>query len=532
MRFKIKDGFSIVNSGSEGQIITGISTTISADVDDTHLPTNKAVRDEIDEAVSDCLPTSAISAQGDLIVGDENGEPSTLSPGTTGQILTVGTSGLEWSDNDKMQNPMTTAGDLIVGSANGSPNRLGIGFSGQVLTSNGTSATWSNIPTQSGDHKVSTDGTDTAGYLEDKIEAGNNVIINKYSGKLHISSIDTGMINPMTAYGDIIYGSVSGEPQRRGIGSTGQVLTVDELGFPSWQNIPEQPGDHKVSTDGTDTANYLENKIDAGTNVSITKSSGKLVISSTDTGMLNPMTDVGDIIVGGTSGAPTRLAKGYQGKVLKVGSSGLEWGNDIGFDNPMEEQGDLILGSYDGVASRLPIGTANQFLFSNGTTAEWATLPINIDWVVPPALANGEFNQSVDRTFYVRVYPSLQMRSINHVAVLFNSSVAGDVWRVAVFDSSRNMVLYGESTGSASAFQRIALTQLQPWTPGTNNYYYLAISMHASGSTSSKIKSASVTSPSFCWYEDYALTSGRAMPATSNLTESTSKIPVIGLRGR
>ena len=44
-------------------------------------------------------------------------------------------------------------------------------------------------------------------------------------------------------------------------------------------------------------------------------------------GMSNPMTAAGDIIIGGTSGAPTRLAKGTQGQVLSVGSNGLEWAN-------------------------------------------------------------------------------------------------------------------------------------------------------------------------------------------------------------
>ena len=49
--------------------------------------------------------------------------------------------------------------------------------------------------------------------------------------------------------------------------------------------------------------------------------------SPSEAGMSNPMTTAGDIIVGGTSGAPTRLAKGTQGQVLSVGSSGLEWAN-------------------------------------------------------------------------------------------------------------------------------------------------------------------------------------------------------------
>lgn len=56
--------------------------------------------------------------------------------------------------------------------------------------------------------------------------------------------------------------------------------------------------------------------------------SGKLIFGDVASGMENPMTTADDIIVGGASGAPTRLAKGTQGQVLKVGPSGLEWGNE------------------------------------------------------------------------------------------------------------------------------------------------------------------------------------------------------------
>jgi len=42
-------------------------------------------------------------------------------------------------------------------------------------------------------------------------------------------------------------------------------------------------------------------------------------------GMQNPMTTAGDIIVGGTSGTPGRLAKGNEGDVLAIGSDGPEW---------------------------------------------------------------------------------------------------------------------------------------------------------------------------------------------------------------
>lgn len=51
-------------------------------------------------------------------------------------------------------------------------------------------------------------------------------------------------------------------------------------------------------------------------------------------GMENPMTTAGDIIVGGASGTPTRLATGTEGQVLKVGASGLEWATDSDSELP------------------------------------------------------------------------------------------------------------------------------------------------------------------------------------------------------
>lgn len=45
-------------------------------------------------------------------------------------------------------------------------------------------------------------------------------------------------------------------------------------------------------------------------------------------GMTNPMTTAGDVIVGGSSGTPTRLAKGTDGQVLKMVSGAPAWAND------------------------------------------------------------------------------------------------------------------------------------------------------------------------------------------------------------
>ena len=97
-------------------------------------------------------------------------------------------------------------------------------------------------------------------------------------------------------------------------------------------------------------------------------------------GTYGVMTSAGDLIVGGTSGTPERLGIGTQGQVLKVGSNGIEWGNDsAGMTNPMTSAGDIIVGGSSGSPSRLAIGTSGQVLTSNGTTANWADIPIQPD---------------------------------------------------------------------------------------------------------------------------------------------------------
>lgn len=45
--------------------------------------------------------------------------------------------------------------------------------------------------------------------------------------------------------------------------------------------------------------------------------------------MINPMTTAGDIIFGGASGAPTRLAKGATGRHMRAGASGPEYGGAV-----------------------------------------------------------------------------------------------------------------------------------------------------------------------------------------------------------
>jgi hypothetical protein len=105
----------------------------------------------------------------------------------------------------------------------------------------------------------------------------------------------------------------------------------------------------------------------------------QLVVPSTSCALaLNPMTAVADIVVGGTAGIPTRLAKGTADQHLKMNGAGtaLEWASEIATANPMSAAADLIVGGVAGAPARLAKGTAGQALCMDGTAtaAAWTTI--------------------------------------------------------------------------------------------------------------------------------------------------------------
>jgi hypothetical protein len=97
--------------------------------------------------------------------------------------------------------------------------------------------------------------------------------------------------------------------------------------------------------------------------------------------MTNPMTTPGDLIVGGTAGAPGRMAKGANSTYLGVDSGGalgyLATSSlpTSGMTNPMTTAGDLIVGGSSGAPGRLAKGTDGQVLTVDPAThlLIWAT---------------------------------------------------------------------------------------------------------------------------------------------------------------
>jgi hypothetical protein len=97
--------------------------------------------------------------------------------------------------------------------------------------------------------------------------------------------------------------------------------------------------------------------------------------------LTNPMTTTGDIIIGGASGVPTRLAAGSNNRVLTIISGSPSWQTATGFANPMTSVGDLIVGGASGAATRLGAPATGQLLISQGA----GTAPI---WSQDPAIRN------------------------------------------------------------------------------------------------------------------------------------------------
>lgn len=108
----------------------------------------------------------------------------------------------------------------------------------------------------------------------------------------------------------------------------------------------------------------------------VSKYTGKeidVAVAKAATSLQNPMTAAGDLIVGGEDGAAERLAKGTDGKVLKMVSGSPAWADDsAGMTNPMTAAGDLIVGGADGAAGRLGKGTDGQVLSMVSGAPAWA----------------------------------------------------------------------------------------------------------------------------------------------------------------
>lgn len=145
-----------------------------------------------------------------------------------------------------------------------------------------------------------------------------------------------------------LYNLVTGKVSGTGISSSGTTLTVaDGSIFPGTFNyrigvdneimlVTAKSGNDLTVTRGEEGTTAQAHSV--GVVVSLIMTAGGLVQYVSENagggggggGMTNPMTTAGDLIVGGSSGTPTRLAKGTDGQVLTMVTGAEAWATPSG----------------------------------------------------------------------------------------------------------------------------------------------------------------------------------------------------------
>jgi hypothetical protein len=336
---------------------------------------------------------SPLTTLGDLI-GFDGTNNVRFPVGTTGFILTADPTssvGFSWQLNDALVNPMTTLGDIITGGASGVPQRLGIGTTGFSLIA-GSSPSW-GLPTLLG---TVTQGTWTASTIAPQFGG---------TGQTTLTAAFNAL-SPLSTSGDLLIFTTATLNTRLALGTTGQYL-ISNGTIPTWANL-------LVNLATQVTGNLSTGNLNSGTSASsmtFWRGDGQWA-TPPNTGFPNPLTTLGDILVGGASGSPSRLPIGTNGQSLIANSAatfGMNWAlptllgtvttgtwnattiavvhggtgattAPAAFTalSPLTIKGDLL--SFSTLNARLPVGTNGQFLTANSTTStglQWSAVNLS-----------------------------------------------------------------------------------------------------------------------------------------------------------
>lgn len=151
-----------------------------------------------------------------------------------------------------------------------------------------------------------------------------------------------------------------------------------------------------------DTAQTLTLKVSGETGITLSASATTMIYAngtdvvefSSGGGFANPMTTAGDIIIGGASGAATRLAAGTDGYVLKLSSGAPVWAAESAgsVDSVNGATGTVTLDAADvpaainaqtGTTYTLVLSDASKVITMNNASANTLTIPPNASVAIP-----------------------------------------------------------------------------------------------------------------------------------------------------
>lgn len=268
--------------------------------------------DEIDSSLTN------ITAQGDMIVGDNTGTASTLAKGADDQVLRMDGDDPQWETLGTMADQNANAVAITGGTISGltAPLAIADGGTGQTAKTaafDGLSplTTQGDILTHDGTNNVRLALGNAGEYL--KVNAGGTDV-----------EWGEGYVTPTTTQGDIIVRGAAGDT-RLGIGTAGQFLKVNAAGTdPEW-----------------------------------------------GVGYETPTTTQGDLIVRGAAG-DTRLGVGTAGQVLQVNAGGTdpEWATLGTMSAQNANAVNITGGTISGLTTPLAVADGGTGLNAVGTVGD------------------------------------------------------------------------------------------------------------------------------------------------------------------
>lgn len=447
-----------------------------------------------------------------------------VDDGTSGQGLSTDGSGvLSWVNF--LVDPMTTRGDMIYRNSSNVTARLPVGAANSVLTADGTDAAWSTTPVAgsftanalsgNGFFNAATAATIVAvpsvGINYGASATGNSPVFASQNGRkltLDMTAMGgadrqltvpgaTGTIalNPMTANGDIIYGTNSGATSTRLAPST--ATTVLHSGtVPSWSAID-------VTTDITGVLPLAN----GGCNKNQTATAGAVVWLDADSCEKSAAGSTGQMLHSGGTGTPTWAAVDLASSTETTGTLPLARGGTNGTDAAVN--GGLVWSNATGYKIT-SAGTASDWVLSGGagtptmssTTTTAKVIDGSADAIQLTVQGNatqtsdiGVFEKS-DGTDLVRILNTgkVNLGGATDLEINANTSDASDTSAIfmdggGASSASRGAVVgtYGNEYGSSKGGRLELIAGSKTDSAGANTAIDFKASTTADGATASKM---------------------------------------------